>query len=302
MALETPVYGWGDDVEMERTRSWGPVEWPLEEGGAGLFRASVAKVQRKPKNCGPGPFRYLLRWADGGTSWCRLRLPHRAVLKVPGPWHHQTDTADHAETPAKAYADLARFLDALAASMCKTREDLKIYDPYYCMGACVRHMAALGFYNVWNQPLDFYNSEESIPEYDVLVTNPPKYVAPYVTLWVLTALPRVEAPPGCVLCTSRDELPARLRGVAKAAPEALERKAFNEFCRENGLGKLCATWARQGSCDCQGPFTHPRAEDAPKVRRLLKGFFLRHGATVRPSSCSPSASEKRKEKQSVPVG
>ena len=25
MALETPVYGWGDDVEMERTRSWGPV-------------------------------------------------------------------------------------------------------------------------------------------------------------------------------------------------------------------------------------------------------------------------------------
>lgn len=26
----------------------------------------------------------------------------------------------------------------------ETREDLKIYDPYYCMGACVRHMAALG--------------------------------------------------------------------------------------------------------------------------------------------------------------
>ncbi|CAK9030280.1 Pentatricopeptide repeat-containing protein [Durusdinium trenchii] len=211
--------------------------------------------------------------------------------------------------------------------------------PYYCMGACVRHMAALGFYNVWNQPLDFYNSEESIPEYDVLVTNPPysqehvdaifrfaakskrpscllvpnytietklferlfkkkkliflgperryvyrsppelrpslrnkqrKYVAPYVTLWVLTALPRVEAPPGCVLCTSRDELPARLRGVAKAAPEALERKAFNEFCRENGLGKLCATWARQGSC-ADGP---PSDDDGAVRRRTSSDDVL----------------------------
>lgn len=93
--------------------------------------------------------------------------------------------------------------------------------------------------------------------------------------------------------------------------------------RENGLGKLCATWARQGSCDCQvwmwrlfclvmcharthrtstacsfawrralptlefltagacqGPFTHPRAEDAPKALRdqdRVKTPGIKHG-------------------------
>eukprot|EP00439_Symbiodinium_sp_Y106_P041879 s676_g5.t1 len=96
-----------------------------------------------------------------------------------------------------------------------------------------------------------------------------KYVAPYVTLWVLLLGPSIRkalmrsgleavCPSHCVLVPRRDALPPALRGTAKASGEALERKAFNDFCRARNLGKLCFDWAKQGSCGC--------AAAKPKVR------------------------------------
>eukprot|EP00434_Breviolum_minutum_P000741 symbB.v1.2.000654.t1/scaffold28.1/size414311/8 len=80
-------------------------------------------------------------------------------------------------------------------------------------------------------------------------------------------------PVGCVAVARKEELPAALRPRNdKAAPDALWRKAFNDFCKQHELGKICVTWAQQGSCTCEGPFLHPQGEEASKVRKLLKRF------------------------------
>lgn len=59
----------------------------------------------------PGAFRYQLRWKDSsfGSSWVRLRLPHRPVRRPRGAWAAESADADHAETPAKAYEDVSGF-------------------------------------------------------------------------------------------------------------------------------------------------------------------------------------------------
>jgi hypothetical protein len=82
---------------------------------------------------------------------------------------------DHCESPPEAYRDIAPLLDMLAASLGKKRAELKIYDPYYCAGACPKHLGALGFADVYNKCEDFYATADQggCPEHDVVVTNPP---------------------------------------------------------------------------------------------------------------------------------
>lgn len=84
---------------------------------------------------------------------------------------------DHCETPGDAYDDLAKALEWVACEKLGKahKGDLKIYDPYFCAGAVKRHLAARGFPRVYNENEDFYAMVEAgtIPEYDVLVTNPP---------------------------------------------------------------------------------------------------------------------------------
>jgi len=50
-----------------------------------------------------------------------------------------------------------------------------IYDPFYCNGAVVKHLNSLGFNTVKHKNRDFYADvkNNTIPEHDVLVTNPP---------------------------------------------------------------------------------------------------------------------------------
>ncbi|CAE7517513.1 unnamed protein product [Symbiodinium microadriaticum] len=132
-----------------------------------------------------------------------------------------------------------------------------------------------------------------------------KYVAPYVTIWVLLVgrsirkalmLSGLEAvcPSHCVLVPRRDALPPALRGTAKASGEAKERKAFNDFCRARNLGKLCFDWAKQGTCGCagaklKGPFFHPSGpREARQVRSLLQLFFKSQDA---PDEVPPSKRE-----------
>jgi hypothetical protein len=59
--------------------------------------------------------------------------------------------------------------------MGKSPKELVVYDPYFCNGAVMKHLACRGFPAVYNKNEDFYRmiEEGRTPEYDVLVTNPP---------------------------------------------------------------------------------------------------------------------------------
>jgi hypothetical protein len=96
---------------------------------------------------------------------------HSAVSDYPYP----VVPDDHCESPLEAYQDISCFLSAIAESLGKGRGELRIFDPYFCEGSMKKRLAALGFTNVYNEKKDFYESirTNSLPEYDVLVTNPP---------------------------------------------------------------------------------------------------------------------------------
>jgi len=87
----------------------------------------------------------------------------------------KVDEADHCETPIAAYQDIVDVLDKLASSLNKSRSSLIIYDPYFCDGGIKKKLASIGFTNVINNNSDFYKNikEKTIPDYDILLTNPP---------------------------------------------------------------------------------------------------------------------------------
>jgi hypothetical protein len=83
------------------------------------------------------------------------------------------DSDDHCETSHVAYMHVAPILSYIATRI--GRESVNIYDPYYCAGTVIQHLAKLGFQNVYNKPEDFYQviQEQRLPQHDVVVTNPP---------------------------------------------------------------------------------------------------------------------------------
>ena len=53
---------------------------------------------------------------------------------------------------------------------------MRIYDPYYCNGAVIENLAAIGFPSVYNMKEDCYqiwDSKPDYPDFDVFITNPP---------------------------------------------------------------------------------------------------------------------------------
>lgn len=88
---------------------------------------------------------------------------------------YTVDDDDHCETPVEAYSDISSFLTRISVSIGRTNETLKIFDPYHCEGSVIARLGSIGFKSVYNEKEDFYASilNEEIPEYDVLVTNPP---------------------------------------------------------------------------------------------------------------------------------
>eukprot|EP00049_Salpingoeca_infusionum_P027057 m.30049 g.30049 ORF g.30049 m.30049 type:complete len:281 (+) comp9232_c0_seq2:158-1000(+) len=92
----------------------------------------------------------------------------------------RTDKDDHCETPFKAYQDIAPILHLLAGLLGKSSDELVIYDPYFCAGSMKRHLSRLGFDHVINECRDFYADirDATIPDYDVLITNPPYSTKP----------------------------------------------------------------------------------------------------------------------------
>ena len=54
-------------------------------------------------------------------------------------------------------------LELYASKIGKTRGTLGIYDPYYCAGGMLQHLARLGFTNVHNTNQDCYKVQSKLP-------------------------------------------------------------------------------------------------------------------------------------------
>lgn len=98
-----------------------------------------------------------------------------AVVEPANDYPYPVVPDDHCESPMEAYQDIEHFLIVIAKSLGKTKESLRIFDPYFCEGSMKERLAAIGFPNVTNEKKDFYESimSDTVPDYDVLITNPP---------------------------------------------------------------------------------------------------------------------------------
>lgn len=103
-------------------------------------------------------------------------IPH----PTPEPLSFAAAEEDHCETAPEAYRHVTDLLRLVARKLGVPPEELRIYDPYFCNGAVARHLAALGFPNVYNRNEDFYAVQAAgqLPQFDVLLTNPP-YTHPH---------------------------------------------------------------------------------------------------------------------------
>ncbi|CAB9509527.1 expressed unknown protein [Seminavis robusta] len=101
----------------------------------------------------------------------RKKLLARGKTSLP----FTADPDDHCETSPTAFQHIVPLLQLLEARLKRKKGEIKIYDGYYCAGGTAKHLKALGFHHVYNQPDDFYQviAEHRVPEHDVLVTNPP---------------------------------------------------------------------------------------------------------------------------------
>ena len=107
---------------------------------------------------------------DEVTEKCHRRTKLGAVTTHP----FETDYGDHFETPQVAYQHLSPALHKLAQKLRKQPAELRIYDPFFCEGSVVKRLRTLGFPCVIHQNRDFWAlRKEQLPEYDILVTNPP---------------------------------------------------------------------------------------------------------------------------------
>eukprot|EP00928_Gymnodinium_smaydae_P005195 TRINITY_DN11786_c0_g2_i1.p1 TRINITY_DN11786_c0_g2~~TRINITY_DN11786_c0_g2_i1.p1 ORF type:complete len:367 (+),score=77.44 TRINITY_DN11786_c0_g2_i1:50-1102(+) len=98
-----------------------------------------------------------------------------SVTEANGFHNYEVDALDHAETDIRAYQHLTPFLTLLAEELSKRAKDLKLWDGYYCKGAMIKRLAALGFPHVHNKNEDFYAVIDSgkLPEHDVFLSSPP---------------------------------------------------------------------------------------------------------------------------------
>jgi hypothetical protein len=92
---------------------------------------------------------------------------------------YATDYNDHFETPLAAYQDVAPIIDWLSSGdgceRSRSRSEVVLYDPYYCHGRTAVLLKELGYERIVHEKRDFYQDIRNgqIPDYDVLITNPP---------------------------------------------------------------------------------------------------------------------------------
>jgi len=108
-------------------------------------------------------------------------LRARPKRKQIEPFNFEPLLADHCETPGNALRHIAPLLRQVSQRLYPEEEwrasakKLRIYDPYYCQGNIKKRLNKLGFEDIYNENVDFYQSirEGTFPEFDVVVTNPP---------------------------------------------------------------------------------------------------------------------------------
>lgn len=114
--------------------------------------------------------------ASSGDTTARIWRKVQPVAATANGFHcFDADPLDHAETEPRAFAHVQPVLRLLARYHGLKPDQLQVWDPYFCKGAVVAHLVALGFPRVHNQNEDFYARIESgkLPEHHVLVSNPP---------------------------------------------------------------------------------------------------------------------------------
>ena len=121
------------------------------------------------------PFDAVLDWQSAMVASKRLlgtrksknsAKKKRQKVRQMTPIHpFQTDVLDHAETELRAYCHVAPVLKLLSKHFRLRLRDLQIWDPYFCKGTVVKHLAELGFQKVHNVNEDFYKVQETgVPE------------------------------------------------------------------------------------------------------------------------------------------
>jgi len=78
--------------------------------------------------------------------------------------------------PASTASTITASISSSSSTSTSTpKSSLTLYDPYYCNGRTKALLKQLGFDNVVHEKRDFYGDirDGTVPEYDVLVTNPP---------------------------------------------------------------------------------------------------------------------------------
>jgi len=111
---------------------------------------------------------------DAATQGKPAALPANKKTKS-SKWPFPTDYLDHFETSLDAIKDIEPMLVRLAHALGKSKAQLVVYDPYFCQGGIRKHYEALGLMNLVHENRDFYADIAGgrVPEYDILVTNPP---------------------------------------------------------------------------------------------------------------------------------
>ena len=166
-----------DAPEMKRKRrtikkewiGWSPEDAHTEQNPT-IVNSTEEEIEKKVKSFATEPSSTTKRnRLSDSTSIKPLSLSGKPSYPF------EVDDTDHCETPLDAYRDVIAVLDQIAKSLGKTRNSVSIYDPYYCDGGVEAKLNLLGCQNVLNENQDFYMNitNKSIPDYDVLVTNPP---------------------------------------------------------------------------------------------------------------------------------
>eukprot|EP00976_Prorocentrum_cordatum_P016546 332842-Prorocentrum_minimum.AAC.3 len=87
---------------------------------------AVAEVKPKKQKTADKPV------SGVGEKGKKAEKAEKAKKETTSPHPFEWDPADDCETSIQAYRDIAPVLKKLASKLGKTKEELRIYDPYYC--------------------------------------------------------------------------------------------------------------------------------------------------------------------------
>ena len=166
-------------------------------------------------------------------------------VHVPDPsaqqWAFPVDYNDHFETPLQAFSDLLPFLEKVGEQLSppKALSELVLYDPYWCQGLMRDLLRSLGVRHVLNENRDFYSDIAAakagvcatkgedgrvpgLPQYDVLVTNPPYSGDHKARLLAFLSSPLAEGKPFALLLPAYTAGKAYWRSYLSANPTSSE--------------------------------------------------------------------------------